>query len=337
VILITCLVSGSISIYESKKNKAKLLFFTGICFIFGGLLWLGIVVDFFTVILTGANLDNSYGLQGILGYLWLPILMFSLMNIAGDLLVPKKKWYLISIYTILGIIYDVFFILDPIGSLDFKYPSNPGENLIGDPLAIGTPVFILLMFCLISTLLFLGLGSLIKGVQSKGIIRRKFLLFSLGVCMFVIFIGFDQTDTEGIIQIFIRVLILAGFLLVFVSIREAPVEHKERPPKKEVLVEEGLFRLIKRPAQVTEEEVSISREKKICLVCKGKLEKFNIYICSQCDTFYCEKCALSLSDLENMCWVCEEPFDDSKPVNPLKREEETLRIEISGDHDKRKN
>lgn len=77
-----------------------------------------------------------------------------------------------------------------------------------------------------------------------------------------------------------------------------------------------------RPKDLTEEEVAVSKEKKICLVCKGKVVRFNSFIC-ECDTIYCQKCAYALSDLENACWVCETPFDESKPVKlPEKREEE---------------
>jgi len=82
-----------------------------------------------------------------------------------------------------------------------------------------------------------------------------------------------------------------------------------------------------KPKKVTEEEISISKEKKICMVCKGKLGRFNIYICPKCDVLYCENCARTLSDLENMCWVCEIPFDESKPVRPYKREEEKVVVE----------
>jgi len=40
-----------------------------------------------------------------------------------------------------------------------------------------------------------------------------------------------------------------------------------------------------------------------------------------------KKCARTLSDLENMCWVCESPFDESKPVIPYKKEEEKVEVE----------
>ena len=84
---------------------------------------------------------------------------------------------------------------------------------------------------------------------------------------------------------------------------------------------------MKKPAQITEEEVSISKEKQICLVCKGIVLKFN-YICPECRTFYCIKCVDALTNQENACWVCSAPFDESKPVKPFQKEEKIEEIEI---------
>ena len=85
-----------------------------------------------------------------------------------------------------------------------------------------------------------------------------------------------------------------------------------------------VLRAFTKPQKITEEEVSISKEKKICLVCKGKVFRNNIYLCPECSTFYCSKCSEALSDLENACWVCEVPFDESKPVNLLEKKEEDV-------------
>jgi hypothetical protein len=75
-----------------------------------------------------------------------------------------------------------------------------------------------------------------------------------------------------------------------------------------------------RPKKLTEEEVMFYKEKKICLVCKGKLER-DIYICPGCDALYCKKCSSALRNLENACWVCETSFDITKPIKKYKKEE----------------
>ena len=67
-------------------------------------------------------------------------------------------------------------------------------------------------------------------------------------------------------------------------------------------------------AQITEEKVSIHRERKVCLICKGEVLGY-IYVCN-CDAIYCESCSRALTDLENVCWACDMPIDYSKPVKP---------------------
>ncbi len=95
----------------------------------------------------------------------------------------------------------------------------------------------------------------------------------------------------------------------------------------------NIFGQIIRPKKVTEEEVTVSKEKKICLVCKASLARKNIYFCPSCNSLYCIKCADTLATLENACWVCELPFDESKPVKLPEKEEEKV---IIADEDVRK-
>jgi hypothetical protein len=83
--------------------------------------------------------------------------------------------------------------------------------------------------------------------------------------------------------------------------------------------------------QVSEEKIAVSKEKKICLVCKGEVIGFS-YIC-KCGANYCENCARALTNLENVCWACELPIDYSKPSKPYK--EEKARVQIGEKSKKR--
>ena len=78
-------------------------------------------------------------------------------------------------------------------------------------------------------------------------------------------------------------------------------------------------------ARVTEEKVTVHKERKICLVCKGEIVGF-MYVC-ECDTIYCENCTRALAELENICWVCNAPLDETKPVKPYKEEDKNTHIE----------
>ncbi len=65
----------------------------------------------------------------------------------------------------------------------------------------------------------------------------------------------------------------------------------------------------------------ISKEKKICLVCKGKVGGI-MFMCKECGAFYCSKCSKALSNLENECWACNSPIDESKPSKLFEQEKE---------------
>ncbi|MFW9973011.1 MAG: hypothetical protein ACFFDF_22690, partial [Candidatus Odinarchaeota archaeon] len=113
---------------------------------------------------------------------------------------------------------------------------------------------------------------------------------------------------------------VSSFLFFYFGLKEEPIaKEKKIPLKKEIKVKESLFRLYEKPALITEEEVTFHRERKICLVCKGKVLRIS-YICPKCNALYCINCTEELSNLENVCWVCDEPLDEAKPFKPYKKE-----------------
>lgn len=319
IVVFSC-SSGLYFIYKSKKSKAKLLSYAGLMVIFGGLCFLGAFCDFLTILLSGSNLDNSYGLLGILGGMWIIPGLFTAIYFGVELLIPEKKMYILPIYFVLGIIYELFIFLDPMGSHYFIPPTTLGEDLIEDVFEVGSPAGILFVIFMLSMLILNGFGFLLKSFQSTGIIRKKFLLLSIGIFLFLIFGAVDALIAPGIILIFVRFGYVSGFWFFYLGLREESTEPKRKRPKKEIKVESSLFRLTTRPTQITEEEVTFHREKKICLVCKGKVGGFNTYICTNCNVLYCETCARTLANLENMCWVCDSVIDPSKPVKLYEKE-----------------
>ncbi len=78
-------------------------------------------------------------------------------------------------------------------------------------------------------------------------------------------------------------------------------------------------------SQITEEKVAISKEKKICLVCRGEVFGFS-YAC-KCGANYCENCARALINLENVCWACDVSIDYSKPSKPYKEDAERIKVQ----------
>ena len=145
---------------------------------------------------------------------------------------------------------------------------------------------------------------------------------------------FEAFPRLGTIVIVFRLGMIFSFWAFYYALREEP-EQKVKSEKK-TEVEGDLFRISKyKKEDITEEEVSISKEKKVCLVCKGKVGRY-MFMCPECETFYCEKCAHALEGLENACWVCGALIDESKPAKPFKKEkeEEIKAIEIKSNKDK---
>ncbi|NVM44340.1 MAG: toll/interleukin-1 receptor domain-containing protein [Candidatus Lokiarchaeota archaeon] len=228
VVVIFGCIFGLFLISKSKKSKTKLLFYAGLMIIFGGLCYLGSSYDFLIILLSGSNMDNTYGLLGILGGMWIIPGLLIAIYIGVELLTPDKKRYIIPIYLILGIVYELFIFLDPLGSHTFIPPTKSGEDLIEDIFKIGAPAGILSVIFLLSMLTFNGFGFLLRSFQSKGVVRKKYLLLSIGFFLYLTFGILDGYAIPGIALIFVRL----GYLIAFLFMYSGLKPHKPAKPKK---------------------------------------------------------------------------------------------------------
>jgi len=178
----------------------------------------------------------------------------------------------------------------------------------------------------ISLFILVDFGTLYKALKAEGIIRKKYLLLAFGFILYHFITIVDAYSYPGIYLILIRTSVIFCFISWYLGLKEKIITPKDNLPKKEIKIEGSLFRLSEiKPGEISEEEVTFYREQRICLVCKGKIIGFN-YICSKCDALFCEKCARTLSNLENACWVCNSPFDPSKPSKPFQKKDKKIDI-----------
>lgn len=208
------------------------------------------------------------------------------------------------------------------------------------------PIFMVVLAPLyIIVLLGISILFFILAYKSSGTIRKNALIIAVGIVLFELGIAFDIPESASIwitipgMYVFTKfaspILQIIGCILIQKGFpKEKPMEQiiKRYQPLRNIkgvpnvsLIEN--LQTGRRP-EITEEQVSISKEKKVCIVCKGKILGFN-YVCTKCETFYCENCALALTSLENECWACNEPIDKSKPIITLKKKELDLKLEIS--------
>ena len=220
-VVIFGIIFGLFFLYKSRKSGARILAFLGLVNILAGLMYLGVFTDFLVVLATENNLDNTTGLVGILSYIWFAPAMITALYIGAELLVPKKKWYLMFIVFILSAIFVVFFILDPMGTFNFVDPVNPGETLIDYNVNMGTPAGIIMAILLLTVLIVLGFGFLIKSIKSGGDLKKRFFLLSMGSICFCIFGLLEGLVVPGLILmvIFVRIGYLTSFWLMYYGLK----------------------------------------------------------------------------------------------------------------------
>ncbi len=219
VVIIGC-IFGIYFIYKSKKIDADLLLYTGLLVILAGLAFLGVFLDFLMVISTGKNIPNLYGLVGLLSYIWIAPLVVIGMYVGARLILPEKKRIITVIYLVLMILFEIAIFMDPMNSFNFVYPKRSGEALIDYNLVLMSPAGFLMIIFLISLLVFLGLGFLIKALQATGNVRKKLLLVSLGVFLYTIFGLFESLTEPGFALIFIRIGYISGPLFMYIGLKD---------------------------------------------------------------------------------------------------------------------
>jgi hypothetical protein len=59
----------------------------------------------------------------------------------------------------------------------------------------------------------------------------------------------------------------------------------------------------------TEGEVGVEEQKFMCIVHKGAIEGANLYLCPECHTLYCVRCATVLREKDEKCWSCDSEIN----------------------------
>ena len=122
-----------------------------------------------------------------------------------------------------------------------------------------------------------------------------------------------------VFAIVILAIIVLVAVLGFVLYSYLRVIKVEPELEKEKL--QDALKIFTKPERIPVEDVQHSKEEQTCLVCKNKITRLN-YVCPSCSVLYCAKCSAALTTIENACWVCETPFDESKPTKIEKKVEE---------------
>lgn len=215
-VVIFGIIVGLFAIIKSIKTKQKLLRNFGIMAIFMGLLLLGPATDFLFVLLTGSNID--FFLYVRLSYMWVVPGIVFMMWIGGELLAPRAKWYIVGVFTVIGVIFMYLLFFDTLNS--FKPYENPmGEDVIDSSFNTGALPFIIIVVLILSVLLFDGIGSLRKAKQLTGELRKKFIYLTIGFFLFTIAAVMDALLEPGIVLFVARFGFMADNIFLYIGIK----------------------------------------------------------------------------------------------------------------------
>jgi hypothetical protein len=211
--MLLSLVIGIIFMYKSKKLGAKLLMIAGVMVITISGLYLGVSFDFLSYILTDTNMNNAFGLRGIMSYIWVPLIIILALYLGTTIMEIKKKWLILGIYIGLAVVYEYFLIFHANESFDFAYAAN---ELIDTSFNDLYPTFILIVVFLLSGFILDGIGFLIKAKQAVGVLRKKFIYLSFGTTIFVVCGAIESLFSLPVILVVVRSgMISSAFLFYF--------------------------------------------------------------------------------------------------------------------------
>ena len=84
-----------------------------------------------------------------------------------------------------------------------------------------------------------------------------------------------------------------------------------------------LTEIEKKEIEQTESELGIEKSEFICIVHKGTIDGA-VYICPNCKTFYCVRCANALKDKGEKCWSCESDINVTITDNIISEKEQKI-------------
>ncbi|MCK4481365.1 MAG: hypothetical protein KAV01_12620 [Candidatus Lokiarchaeota archaeon] len=217
LIILSSTTFGLLSLYKSIKLKAKLLTVAAMTMFFVGCFWLGPTIDLLMGLVWQTNI-TPIRLYAIFSYMWMaPALLFS-MWLGGELLFPKKKWIIVGIYLILGLVFEYFLWFHTNESFEFTPPPDPGD-LIDASFVRAHPTFLLIAFFLVSVLIVLGIGFAVKAKQSTGQLRKKFAYLSVGFIIFVLCGALDSILTIPVAIGAVRIVMATFALWMYLGLK----------------------------------------------------------------------------------------------------------------------
>ena len=110
--------------------------------------------------------------------------------------------------------------------------------------------------------------------------------------------GIPNSNGSFPFEIVIIIIIVLGIITAIIAVGMIAFKRKVLSKRIHELVE----------SHRTEAEVQVEKEKHFCVVHRGKITGA-VYICPECETYYCMKCATVLKKKSEKCWACNSKIE----------------------------
>jgi hypothetical protein len=306
--------------YFKYKQRAFYLIglgWAGIC-----CMWWPSAISFLLVLFTGNGLHPLIYIS--LGNIIIPFAIVLCLLGITDVMRKKYLRLFVGIFVFITIFFEIFLIYYIIND-----PSQIGVMVGLFDVTFSGFVRIYLIFGVI-VLFFAFLFFIREFLKSKqSDIRIKGILLLISIIAYLIGSILDAAIvlTEVTLIITRSILILSSIMFDIGMLHEIHESEENKIESEEKIYKsEAFIKMVSKHKResYTEEEILYHKEKRICLVCKGKISRRKKYVCPKCDILYCLRCSIALSTLENICWVCESPIDESKPIKISETTEEII-------------
>ncbi|MHA1339983.1 MAG: hypothetical protein ACTSRZ_18985 [Promethearchaeota archaeon] len=214
IILATGYLTGISCFFMSKKRNAPILILVAFFLLCMGSFYLGTVVSFFSLLITGSNI-NGY-LAGQLCYTWSPIAISLSLYIGFKVIKPKLSKPFAIAYLLTGIPFWYGLLLLPNITIGFEIPES-GLGLIDIQLQSFVQILValyLFTFALVQIPCFIWLS---RNVMDKA--KKKALMNALGYTLFVI-CGILDSMVEfpnPILLLIVRIFMAIGYILLYLG------------------------------------------------------------------------------------------------------------------------
>lgn len=221
LIVVFSAIFGILMLIKSlRTEQTTVLMYGALMGLFAGLLWLGPATDFIMILLTENNLDNQFGLYGLLSYMWVGPASITAISLGAEVTAPKLKKIIIPIILIIAVLFEFYLFVFTMDLFDFHYPATPGENLIDSTFVTLSPGFILVAIIIGLVLIFCGVGAFRIAAKSTGNIRTRFLMLGTS---FVLFCGVAIADAllnPGVLLFIARFGMIACAFFIYYGVKD---------------------------------------------------------------------------------------------------------------------